>query len=99
MSDLYRQNLVKAIELYGVNSQLEMMQEECGELITVINQYKRGRKSELSIFSEIADIRIMLDQFDLIFASFEKEMEEALKYKRTRFNNMVMVDLLKSQKS
>lgn len=52
-----------ALVHYGRDAQLRMLQEECGELITVINQYERGRVDEGKVIEEIADVDFLIDQF------------------------------------
>ena len=45
---------------YGLNSQLNILQEELAELIQAVSKYRRGDPSH--IMEEIADVYIMLDQ-------------------------------------
>lgn len=62
----------KAIKTYGVPAQMDMLVEECAELIVEVNHYKRnlvkGGETNLSkLLSEIADVEIMIKQMKLIF--------------------------------
>ncbi|MCK5608979.1 antitoxin [Candidatus Pacearchaeota archaeon] len=61
-----RYNLFKAaVDKWGIPSQLDMMVEECSELITAIQHYKRGRvvPSDMdAITHEAADVYIMVQQ-------------------------------------
>lgn len=45
---------------YGLESQLNILQEELAELIQAVSKYRRGDPSH--IIEEIADVEIMLDQ-------------------------------------
>lgn len=45
---------------YGIDSQLDILQEELAELIQSVSKYRRGDPSH--ILEEIADVEIMLDQ-------------------------------------
>ena len=62
-----KQILSIAIKDFGIHSQFGMAAEECGELITVLNQYARGRKSKQDVITEIADVTIMMRQMAIIF--------------------------------
>lgn len=59
--------LNQAIETWGTDAQIDMAIEECGELITVLTQFRRGRKEMLEVAEEIADVSIMMRQLRLIF--------------------------------
>ena len=48
----------KAIDLWGVEPQFRCCQEECGELISAINQFDRGRGTVEDLSSEVADVLI-----------------------------------------
>lgn len=52
--------LVKIADHYGLDPQLDMLQEECAELIQAVNKYKRTRTT--AIVEEMADVYIMLYQ-------------------------------------
>lgn len=45
---------------YGLASQLDILQEECAELIQAVSKFKRNQTA--NIVEEIADTYIMLDQ-------------------------------------
>ncbi len=54
-------NRLKTIaDHYGLDSQLNILQEELAELIQAVSKYRRGDPSH--IIEEIADVKIMLDQ-------------------------------------
>lgn len=60
--------LRKAIEKWGTNSQMDMVVEECAELIKAINKFKRNATSETlgELCGEIADVEIMCEQARII---------------------------------
>lgn len=57
----------KAINLWGVNNQIEMLVEECAEVIHSIKKLHRKRISKRDVCGELADLEIMLEQMRLIF--------------------------------
>lgn len=56
----------QAVEKWGPTSQVGMVNEEAGELITVLNQWVRGRVHSSKVAEEVADMAIMLDQIRFI---------------------------------
>jgi len=57
-----------AFSHYGTELQLDMAQEECGELIAAINHFRRkGTEALYDVRSEIADVKIMVRQLELHF--------------------------------
>lgn len=76
----------KTIQKYGVMAQIDMLVEECAELIVAVNHYKRDREHALSdILSEIADVEIMIKQMRLIF--HDNEINNLIEYKTRRLKN------------
>ena len=57
---------LRAIAAWGAASQMDMLYEEIGELLTAIGHARRGRGTVADIAGEIADVRIMLDQLCVI---------------------------------
>lgn len=57
----------KAIETYGVDSQLKMVLEEMAELQKEICKNWRGRDNVDKIADECADVEIMLAQLKIIY--------------------------------
>lgn len=59
----------KAVEYWGIEAQLDMVVEECAELIQAVQKIKRhGINPETlsNVITEIADMRIMLEQMRVI---------------------------------
>ena len=52
--------LKQIADYYGLDSQLNILQEELAELIQAISKYRR--RDPTHILEEIADVEIMLDQ-------------------------------------
>ena len=68
-----RNILKKAIDIYGVKTQMMMCIEEAAELIQAINKYFRAvengnvSNAGYELIGEIADVEIMLKQMRMIF--------------------------------
>ena len=65
--------LNKAWETFGEEAQLDMLVEECAELIQAVNKYKRAKakggsvnieNAKIHLAEEITDVRNMLYQVD-----------------------------------
>ena len=74
--------IIKAVETYGGDSQVDMAVEEMSELIKALMKSRRDdvdiQESLHNIIEEIADVEIMLEQLKLIFNCFglvEREKE------------------------
>lgn len=52
----------EAVKQWGCDFQVGMVAEECGEMLSALSKFKRGRVKPMELASEIADVRIMLDQ-------------------------------------
>jgi len=51
-----------ALEIWGINHQILLLSEECGEVITALNHLKRGRINTESLLEEFADVDVVSDQ-------------------------------------
>ncbi|MFA5745721.1 MAG: hypothetical protein WCX79_01080 [Candidatus Paceibacterota bacterium] len=71
--------LEQMIQKYGESKQLDIAIEECSELIKAISKYKRETDKEnlksriASIAEEEADVRIMLEQIDIMMLKHDPE--------------------------
>lgn len=89
--------LEKAIEHFGEESQMNMVQEECSELIQAISKYRRAadikdlRNSRENILEEVADVEIMLDQLKIIVNATESELFYYRQYKLNRLQKRIGV--------
>lgn len=66
-ADADRETLRDAIARYGWDAQHRMTIEECGELIVALCHIQRGRIPVSELAGEIADVRIMLAQLELLY--------------------------------
>lgn len=82
--DLYRQAIAK----WGEDAQINMVNEECGELIAAIAQFKRGRTSHHDVMTELADVSIMVEQLAVLmnYNDFEIEKDRKLQRLKERLN-------------
>jgi NTP pyrophosphatase (non-canonical NTP hydrolase) len=74
----YRNVLIKAVDSWGIDAQLMMAQEECAELIQAISKFfrKKPQATEM-VIEELADVKIMIAQLELLFDTDEiKKMIE-----------------------
>jgi len=69
----------EAVKKWGHNMQIDMLVEECAELIAAVNRLKRKRTDLLPLLEEIADVEIMLGQMRCIF---DPELIETVKRKK-----------------
>ena len=77
---------LKAIDTWGQMPQINMVNEECGELITSLARYLRGRDTVDDVITEVADVSIMMEQMAVLFGKeqFEKEKERKLQRLKER---------------
>lgn len=77
--------LKKAIEHYGVEKQLNKVQEELGKLITAISKWRNKDVFLIEVVDEIVDAEIMIAQLKLILEKiYEIEISEDIE-KRTEY--------------
>ena len=70
----------EAVDKWGEEAQINMLNEECGELITAVAQFRRGRTSHHDVMTELADVFIMVEQITSMmgYDNFEKELDRKL---------------------
>lgn len=77
------ERLKQIADHYGLDEQLNMLQEECAELIQAVSKYRRTGKLE-NLDEEITDVKILLKQIDYLldqhFIGFIMHSDEAYKY-------------------
>lgn len=66
MKDTPAEKCAAIIAHYGIENQLDQLQEECGELIAAVNHSRRQGRLSDEFWEEIADVRIMLKQFETL---------------------------------
>lgn len=78
--------LLEAIKKWGVDAQLELIEEECLELALALQKLKRKRgdpKEKIrNVIDEIADVKIMIRQAEKLFDP--PAVEERVKFKMDR---------------
>ena len=95
MSIQEKQEALKSIiNHYGLDAQMDMMIEECSELIKALLKYRRTKNGANSIFklgefrgdivSEMADVEIMLRQMKVIFDVSDEERDAEIDRKIQR---------------
>lgn len=72
----------KAVETYGVESQIKMAIEEMAELMNALMKLARGRITTAGVNTEIADVKIMMEQLAIIFG--QEDVQEEVEYKTNR---------------
>ena len=71
------QMIRRIVRHYARDDQLGQAMEEAGELITAISHFRRRRKgSRRELLEEMADMKIMLRQLQLITGAGSEELEE-----------------------
>lgn len=94
---MVREEICKdAIDLWGIDAQLDMVVEECSELIKAICKYKRSSHKEmdsLHIAEEHADVLIMLDQLSYIMSKHDPELIILIKRLRKDIHLIRLFDL------
>ena len=82
--------LKEAIEHYGVDVQIDVAIEELSELIKELCKYKRGMGSDMHIAEEMADVKIILEELEIIFKNkcrvdiWYENKKERLKWRVTK---------------
>ena len=81
-----REILLSALNTYGIDTQLDILVEECAELIKAVIKFRRwsGTKEDVygNLMEEIADVIIMCEQMMVFFGP--ADIEEHLKAKIAR---------------
>ena len=70
MNNLRKRILLEAIEHYGIGHQLVKVIEELSELIQAL-----AKNDDDHVAEELADVRIMLDQLELILDNHDRVQE------------------------
>ena len=87
---LDKMTCMKAIAKWGRTSQIDMLQEECAELIVAINKYKRNNVGTTeAVLEEIADVEIMIDQIKVLLEANELRVDVFKEKKIERLKDML----------
>lgn len=80
--------LKMAINKWGLTFQLDMLQEECAELIQAVNKYKRKKpNSFINLVEELVDVEIMMNQI-FIAVLIGHDAKEYIKIKRKKLKRL-----------
>ena len=77
-----------ALETYGAVSQTNMMFEEMSELQKELCKNARGKRNEVGIAEEIADVQIMLEQM-IILHNCRQEVQDWITVKLLRLRRRI----------
>lgn len=77
----------RAIKLWGEQSQIGMMMEECSELIKVLNKYARGKAKKEDVMEEVIDVQIVCMQMHNIFGGIYSQ--KIYNYKMDRLKKLI----------
>jgi predicted ribosome-associated RNA-binding protein Tma20 len=92
--------LEQMIQKYGESKQLNILKEECAELIKAVSKYEREEKADdipmriKSVAEEEADLRIMLEQNDIIMLKHEPEYIDIVRCEMLRKEQRIRNTLL-----
>ena len=78
--------LNRAVNTFGKNAQVDMMIEEMSELTKALLNERRGRANNIA--EEIADVKIVLEQMEIIFQNGE-EVNEIIRQKTKRLDKIL----------
>lgn len=77
---------LKALQMKGVEHQLDRAIEEMSELTKEICKAKRGYDNRDKIVEEFADVMVCLEQLEIIFSIKEEEIRDGMHYKVFRLD-------------
>lgn len=89
MIDRIRRTGAAAILKWGTTSQINQVQEECGELVAAINRLRRGRVNAKELAEEVADVIITTEQARQIVNELGGDVEAAIEAKLTRLEGRI----------
>lgn len=84
MNDETKAVLNAAIIHWGKELQMDMVIEECAELIHVISAFRRGRATTDQMLDELADVLIMADQLKVMFGPTRVQIHYDRKLERLK---------------
>lgn len=83
----HRPLLQRALETWGRHAPIHMVMEETGELLSALGKFTRGRATQADLLSEIADVRIMLAQIEVMAGLGPEEVEAMIAFKLARLKS------------
>lgn len=79
----------KALDKWGLKFQIIMLGEEMSELFFTISKKLRGKRVDMDIAEEIADVQIMLEQMMVAFNINPQKVENKKMAKLTKLKKQV----------
>jgi len=79
----------RALKAWGAEAQLGMTQEECAELIKVINKYFRGKADKAKVIEECVDAELMINQMRELFKDDRNTWDRIKIEKIERLNDLL----------
>lgn len=78
-----------ALTKWGIENQLWMVTEECGELLNAIGKMRRGRVTREDVITELADVTIMCEQIAQYvgYDDYTKEIERKIERLKNRLES------------
>lgn len=81
----FREAELFTAEHYGLEQQMNILQEECAELIQAISKYRRyGEVQGENLTEEIADVLVMIDQVKILLNISDADILNRKKLKTER---------------
>lgn len=71
-------DIVRLLDHYGIDNQINQTIEELSELIQALTKYKRGLYTIDNISEEIADVEIMIKQIKLALSIDQEDVESIM---------------------
>jgi len=78
---------IKAVETFGIESQIDIAIEEMSELIKEFIKRRRGRSNKTEIIEEIADVTIMMNQLTHYYGV--RDIETVIRFKEKRLGSLI----------
>lgn len=94
LTALQKKRAATIIYYYGRNNQLDILQEECAELIQAVSKIRRGTPgADEHFIDEMADVSIMIAEFIADFDDDEKtEYYKKINEKLTRQIDRIVIE-------
>ena len=83
-----RELMAEAVKQWGTQSQLDMVIEECAELIDAIQKWRRRRISSEKVLEEAVDVELCLEQLKMML-DVPTLFEQIRKDKLARLENLL----------
>lgn len=71
----------RAVKQWGYNLQIDMIIEECAELIDAIQKYRRKRVPINNVIDELCDVQLMINEAKYIFGIDEEYWDSNMRSK------------------